>query len=289
MFANCHLHSTYSDGVYTPAQLATMARQVGHKALVLTDHDTVKGLHAMDRAARREGLLTMTGIEFIVKGLGTGFHLLGYDIDTENAAMRKLIERTSSRHRERCCLLFHRGLEAGTLRPGVTWQQVLDASPDNDFFYYTQVFALMEARGIYRHEEYPDFIADSFTPPKESEPDIEAEIGFFTPDPEEVIHTILKADGVPVIAHPHNKQSYIDDLIKMGLRGIEVEHPSVQPDEREYYTALCVERGLYKLGGTDHASVLGGFADLFPKKDKPIDCGFITEQDFMRLYRRELD
>ena len=289
MFANCHLHSTYSDGVYTPAQLASMARQVGHKALVLTDHDTVKGLHAMDRAARREGLLTMTGIEVIVKGLGTGFHLLGYDIDTENAAMRSLIERTSSRHRERCRLLFHRGLEAGTLRPGVTWQQVLDASPDNDFFYYTQVFALMEARGIYRHEEYPDFIADSFTPPKESEPDIEAEIGFFTPDPEEVIHTILKADGVPVIAHPHNKQPYIDDLIKMGLRGIEVEHPSVQPDERKYYTALCVERGLYKLGGTDHASVLGGFADLFPKKDKPIDCGFITEQDFMRLYRRELD
>ena len=56
MFANCHLHSTYSDGVYTPAQLASMARQVGHKALVLTDHDTVNGWPFMKAAAEKYGL-----------------------------------------------------------------------------------------------------------------------------------------------------------------------------------------------------------------------------------------
>lgn len=288
MFANCHLHSTYSDGVYTPQQLVTMARQLGHRALVLTDHDTVKGSHRMDKAARSAGLWSMLGCEFIVKGAETGFHLLGYDFDAEHAAMRDLIHRTSSRHRERCHLLFEQGLQNGTLRRGVTWQEVLDASPDNDFFYYTQVFALMEARGIYRHEEYVDFIQDTFTPPRELEPQIEAEIGFFTPDAEEVIHTIRRADGVPVVAHPHNKQPYINDLLDMGLMGIEIHHPSVLPDEREYYDRLCDEHGLYKLGGTDHASVLGGFADLFPKKDKPVDCGFICEEDFMRLYRREL-
>lgn len=289
MFANCHLHSTYSDGIYTPRELIALAKQVGHRALVLTDHDTVKGIHQMDKEARRAGLFSMLGCEFIVKGLGTGFHLLGYDFDAETAAMRDLIERTSSRHRERCRLLFEQGLRNGTLRPGITWQDVLDASPDNDFFYYTQVFALMEAKGIYRHEEYPQFIADTFTPPKELEPQIEAEIGFFTPDPEEVIHTILKADGIPVIAHPHGKQEYIDDLLKMGLRGIEVYHPSILPEERVYYDTLCEEKGLYKLGGTDHASLLGGFADLFPKKDRPVDCGFICEEDFMKLYTRALD
>lgn len=289
MFANCHLHSTYSDGIYTPAQLAKLAKQVGHRAMILTDHDTVKGIHQMQKEARRVGLLTMLGCEFIVKGLGTGFHLLGYDFDPEHAAMRELIVRTSSRHRERCHLLFEQGLKNGTLRRGVTWQEVLDASPENDFFYYTQVFALMEKKGIYRHEEYPQFIADTFTPPKDTEPQIEAEIGFFTPDAEEVIHTILRADGIPVVAHPHNKQPYIDDLIHMGLRGIETHHPSVLPEEKAFYDAICAEKGLYKLGGTDHASILGGFADLFPKKDRPVDCGYISEEDFMKLYRRELE
>lgn len=288
MFANCHLHSTYSDGIYTPRELVTLAKQIGHRAVVLTDHDTVRGIHQMTKEARHQGLLSILGCEYIVNGLGTGFHLLGYDFDPEHTAMRELIERTSSRHRERCHLLFERGLQNGTLRRGVTWQEVLDASPDNDFFYYTQVFALMEAKGIYRHEEYPQFIQDTFSPPKDQEPLLEEEIGFFTPDVEEVIHIILKADGIPVVAHPHNKQAYIDDLLKMGLRGIETHHPSVQPDEKAFYDALCEEKGLYRLGGTDHASVLGGFADLFPKKDRPVDCGYIGEEDFMKLYRREL-
>lgn len=289
MFANCHLHSTYSDGIYTPAQLVALAKQVGHRAVVLTDHDTVKGIHLMKKEARRAGLLSLLGCEFIVKGSDTGFHLLGYDFDPENTAMRELIERTSSRHRERCHLLFEQGLKSGALRPGIAWQDVLDASPDNDFFYYTQVFALMEQRGIYRHEEYPQFIADAFTPPKELEPQIEAEIGFFTPDVEEVIHIINRADGISVVAHPHNKQAYIDDLLHMGLRGIETSHPSVLPEEKLFYDALCAEKRLYKLGGTDHASILGGFADLFPKKDRPVDCGNLNEEDFMTLYTRALD
>ena len=287
-FANCHLHSDFSDSFLSPEQIAAIAKRVGHRAVVLTDHDTVKGAHRMDLAARKQGLLSMLGIEFITKGLGTGFHLLGYDFDPENAAMRELIDRCASRHRERCRLLFEESLKNGSLRPGVTWEEVLDAFPDNDFMYYTQVFTVLERKGIYKHGEHPDFIREAFSPPKEREPELEAAIGYFTPQIDECIHVILKAGGVPVIAHPHGKQEYIDDLIKMGIKGIEVYHPSILPEERAGYDALCRERGLYVTGGTDHAAEIGGFADLFPKKDKPNDCGGATEEDFMKLYRREL-
>lgn len=288
MFANCHLHSTFSDAFYSPMKLAKLAVATGHRALILTDHDTLRGTYQMHRAARQYGLLTLVGCEYIVKGLGTGFHILGYDFDPEHPAMRDLIYRTSSRHRERCHLLFEQGLKNGTLRPGITWQQVLDAFPGNDFMFHTQVFMVMEAKGIYRHEEHPAFIEATFSPPKELEPQIEAEIGFFTPDVEEVIRTIRLAGGVAVVAHPHNKREYIDDLIKMGLGGIETHHPSVTAEEREFYEQLCRQRRLYVTGGTDHAGPLGGFADLFPKKDRPADCGYATEQDFMSLYRRRL-
>jgi hypothetical protein len=230
----------------------------------------------------------MLGIEFITKGLGTGFHLLGYDFDPENAAMRDLIERCSSRHRERCHLLFEESLANGSLRPGATWQEVLDAFPGNDFYYYTQVFTVLEKKGIYEHSEHPQFIKDAFTVPKEREPELEAAIGYFTPDIEECIKIILAAGGVPVIAHPHGKQEYIEDLIKMGIKGIEVYHPSILPEERVAYDTLCRERGLYVTGGTDHAGKIGGFADLFEKKNKPDDCGGMTEEDFFKLYRREL-
>ena len=287
-FANCHLHSDISDSFLSPEKIVDIAKELGHKALVLTDHDTVKGSHRFDVACRKAGIYSMLGIEFITKGLGTGFHLLGYDFDAEHPAMRELIDRCSSRHRERCHLLFEESLGNGSLRPGVTWQEVLDAFPGNDFYYYTQVFTVLEKKGIYEHAEHPQFIKDAFSPPKDREPELEAAIGYFTPDIEECIKVILAAGGVPVIAHPHGKQEYIEDLIKMGIKGIEVYDPSITEEERIAYDALCRERGLYVTGGTDHAGKIGGFTDLFEKKNKPDDCGGLGEEDFFRLYRREL-
>lgn len=57
-FANCHNHSTFSDGMHTPEQLVSLAKQIGHRAIVLTDHDTVRGTYFLEKAARRAGLLS---------------------------------------------------------------------------------------------------------------------------------------------------------------------------------------------------------------------------------------
>lgn len=39
-----HMHSIYSDGTYTLAELVICARQKGLSAISLTDHDTTDGL-----------------------------------------------------------------------------------------------------------------------------------------------------------------------------------------------------------------------------------------------------
>ena len=44
-----HVHSTCSDGTFTPEELVDYAIQKGLTAFALTDHDTVNGL---DRAIR---------------------------------------------------------------------------------------------------------------------------------------------------------------------------------------------------------------------------------------------
>ena len=53
LFANCHNHSTFSDGAYPPEKIAELAKEAGHKAIVLTDHDTVRGTYFMQKAARK--------------------------------------------------------------------------------------------------------------------------------------------------------------------------------------------------------------------------------------------
>ena len=46
-FADLHIHSSNSDGVYPPLELAAMAKTAGITVLALTDHDTLKGLPEM--------------------------------------------------------------------------------------------------------------------------------------------------------------------------------------------------------------------------------------------------
>ena len=43
VFASLHAHSTHSDGVYSPRELARVGKEEGYGALVLTDHDTITG------------------------------------------------------------------------------------------------------------------------------------------------------------------------------------------------------------------------------------------------------
>lgn len=288
LFANCHFHSTFSDGEYHPHQLVELARSLGHRALILTDHDTVRGTYFLQNAARRAGMFSLLGCEFSTVGLGSSFHLLGIDFNPENPAMRKLLAHVSQKQTERSHILFDRGLERGTLRPGITWQKVLDHFPDNDYYCNNQVFFTMLARGIYKSEDYPEFFYNNFAPPAEVNREIEEITGLYSPDVEEVIHTIRKAGGVPVVAHPNNRAKYVDDLIKMGVMGFETHHPDLTEGEPEFYDALCTERNLYKLGGTDHSAVLGGLAKRMPNLNVPIETGYVTEEDFMKLYRREL-
>ena len=91
LFANCHFHSTFSDGEYHPNKLVELAKSLGHRALILTDHDTVRGTYFLQNAARKAGMLSLLGCEFSTKGLGSSFHLVGIDFNPENVAMRKLL------------------------------------------------------------------------------------------------------------------------------------------------------------------------------------------------------
>lgn len=55
IYASLHAHSTHSDGVYSPEELAQVGFDQGYQALVLTDHDTVTGDAEMMEACRKMG------------------------------------------------------------------------------------------------------------------------------------------------------------------------------------------------------------------------------------------
>ncbi|HLB21553.1 MAG TPA: PHP domain-containing protein, partial [Solirubrobacteraceae bacterium] len=64
-YVELHCHSAYSflDGVSLPDELAHRARELGHRALALTDHNSVSGSMELAQAAADHGLLAIHGAE----------------------------------------------------------------------------------------------------------------------------------------------------------------------------------------------------------------------------------
>lgn len=292
IFASCHNHSCFSDADYTPETLARMAWNMGHGGIILTDHDTVKGYPFIKAECEKRGMKTMIGCEFTTYHNGRGVHLCGFDFDPEHPEIKEILRKGSHIQTERSRLLFEWGVERGSLRGGITWQDVLDDNPHNNYFCNNQVFVSMLKRGIYIQSEYDDvFLKPNFSYTLGYEDKIREIIGFSYKDihTDEVINAIKAAGGVPVIAHPHAMGNRAEEYIAMGVMGFETRHSMLTPEEHNFFEKLCEDNKLYKMGGADHESILGGlltFPD--PVYDCPYEHSGVTEEDFMTLYERRL-
>ena len=296
IFASCHNHSNFSDADYSPEKLVEIAHELGHGGFVLTDHDTVKGTYFANKACRKLGMKSFLGCEFSTYHGNRGVHLLGFDFNPDNKDMAALLAYGSGVQTSRSKVLFEMGIERGTLRKGVTWQEVCDDFPYNDYICVDQVFRSMVNRGIYTLEEYELFSKPNFSYKLGLEDKVREITGMSYRDisTEKAVKTILAAGGVPVVAHPHGLMRFADEFLSMGVMGFEFRHPELQESmsgiagEPEFYATLCEENGLYKMGGSDHSGILGGNLDRGAEYHIPDYFSGICEEDFMKLYERKL-
>ncbi len=96
------VHSTYSDGSFTPTELVELARQRGITALALTDHDTVEGIPEFLAAGRAHGVETVPGVEISVDAAlppGGHLHILGLFIDATSGQLAEKLQFLR-RHRQ---------------------------------------------------------------------------------------------------------------------------------------------------------------------------------------------
>lgn len=87
-----HVHSTSSDGSYTPSQLVKLAEEKKLAAFALTDHDTVSGIEEAVEAARESSVEVVPGIEFSTRYENRDIHILGLDIDYQDVRFQENLE-----------------------------------------------------------------------------------------------------------------------------------------------------------------------------------------------------
>ena len=112
--ADLHLHSTASDGRYTPAQVVELARRTGLAAIALSDHDTMAGYEPA-RLAAAERIDIIPAVELSCERAGREVHLLAYfvrpgDADL-NGAMERMRKHRVGRYSEMVAKLGRLGVE----------------------------------------------------------------------------------------------------------------------------------------------------------------------------------
>lgn len=239
-----HTHSTASDGGLTPAELAAAAREAGLVGLALTDHDTVDGLAEFLAAGRAEGLESVGGVELSLEHPAT-MHLLGLNAAGESeipAALDRLKAFRAERNRRMFDRLRGLGYE-------LSWENLLERSGGGQLGRPHFAAQLVEQGSF----ETPDEVYEKLL--GKGRPGYVDKVRL---SPAEGLALIRRAGWAPVLAHPvslnlapHQWPPLLGRLAEEGLLGLEVRHPSHDPDQQAFFQGLADRFGLVPTAGSD--------------------------------------
>lgn len=249
MKTDLHIHTYFSDGVFSPEKIVDTAIDVGLGAIAITDHDNILAYDVALNYIKEKNLTNkielIKGIEVNTLYKENEVHILGYFMDTKNKDFLELIKNQQQARvkqtKEILTLLNKKeGIKikfddikklvapGGSIgRPHIA-RAITSAGGTSN---------VMEAYSKYIHNDSPVYVARK------------------TVSPHDAVEIIYDAGGIPVIAHPHDLENIAESLIKelmnYGLCGIEAYHRKHSPAMMEYFSTMAENLGLIVTGGSD--------------------------------------
>lgn len=245
-----HIHSVYSDGLYTPAQIVAEAKDKDLAVVALTDHDTLDGIPEFLVEAKRLGVRAVYGVEFTCRMNGRDVHILGYDFRPTDPGIQGLIDN------------FIELQSLFTLQRITNfeekWGKTVDIELlplDGNFTPIRLAYWLLET-GHLTEEEFPQRIRDIYPLFELGDQVFPMNYAPHLPLAEDAVAIIRKAGGFPVLAHPQSMEITFAEMQRLyarGLKGIEVFYPDQDPVP---YLHWAERLALAVTAGTDYHGVL---------------------------------
>ncbi len=238
-----HIHSTASDGRLSPAEVVHKSVERGLTIIAIADHDTVDGIAPALTAVEAFSHLKIIPCVEISSDVPHGeVHVLGHFIDYTDHELRATLEKFRNSRRERA-----QGMIAKLRNLGIhiEWQRVQEIAGSGSLGRPHIAQAMLE-------KGYITSFKEAFT--KYIGRDGSAYVEREKMTPVEAVELILKASGLPVLAHPltvNDPETMVVELKAAGLVGLEAHYNNYTTDEINRLVSLANKYGLIATGGSD--------------------------------------
>lgn len=247
-----HMHTTHSDGTFSPEELMRACKEKNISCVSVTDHDTMSSFEACETEAQKQGIEIIPGIEISATFEPGTMHILGYFLDRKHPELKAAIEEIQQVRRERNSRMVEKLNEAGI---EITLEEVMKEALGDIHADVKQIgrphFAkiLVKKRAVKDSQEaFQKYLGKGCS----------AYLDKQKLTPEEAVGLINRAGGIASVAHP--KQMKVDDsvmekeikkLADLGLGGLEVYNSCQDIEENAVYLKMAKRFNLVPTGGSD--------------------------------------
>ncbi len=241
-----HIHSSASDGEYSPSQIVFFAAEKRISVIALTDHDTVSGLDEAEAAAAEKGIVFVRGIEININRQRGEFHLLGLGLQKIAPELEQLTQRLQNERVERNRTIIENMKADGF---PVDYGELESMFPGQNLGRPHIAAYLLEKRIVRRRQQAFDKYIGHGRPYYRGKQGAELS---------EAISAIVESGGIPVIAHPLSlyiswgkMEATLAEFRSAGVRGLEAWHPGAKVSSCRRLETLARKLGFFITAGSD--------------------------------------
>jgi len=250
------MHSWFSDGTMSPAQLVDKYARDEYDIISITDHEVIDGIMEAELLGKDKNLRVIPGIEFVTMFDDLELHILGYYFDRSNkelkSKLREMAKNRSERNEKILTALNNMGIDID--------EDDLITVPGQRYVGKPHFARALVAKG-YINEEAEAYEDGKFLESAEIKAIDNKRIST-----QEAIDLIKGAGGLAVLAHPRKikgigepgstefKKSFEElarTLKKMGVKGIECIYPTHTPEDEWFFVNVAGKLHMHVTEGSD--------------------------------------
>lgn len=245
MKADLHCHTKLSDGTMGIDDILVLAKNSGVTTLAITDHDCLAGTVRAALMGERYGINVIPAVEFSAtdKKRSSKAHILCY-LPDKPERLEGLCKSNSELRKKAGRMMIMKVAKKFPVSP----EFIMKCCTGSTNIYKQHImYALMNAG--YTTSIFGDLYKMLFS--RESRINVLMDVTY--PEPAEIVEAIHEAGGIAVLAHPgfYNNFELFEELIPLGLDGVEVWHPENTPEQQQQLIDIAKKHGLVMTGGSD--------------------------------------